>query len=1006
MADKDVKIKVTLEGREAELGLRDLTKAMKSTDDGAKASRLSFTELNQSIELANKAVSLVRGAYASLSETIAHGQDVFEASNAFKDLQEKAGQTAEQGIGRLREAVQGMVSDFELMKQANLASTFGTTQEQFVELAASADKLGGSVGKSLPEALEILNRAFGSGRERALQQLGINIKLTESEEEFRNSLDDTGQLLFTREKIMEAVRAKTAQLSDADKTAGDALEQFQATLENVIDRTSQNITQNEDLRDTIDEITNSLNGVNGQKLIDLLNDIIELAAKGASALVHLRENVNFVFSPTAQVGETVFGSLKQELDSLQNNNQVSEFVAKTKAELQKVEEQLYQIEEQGGIAQAFGVDTPETIALEGKIKGLNDALSAASEKQKQLSEAQVTGTRTTTEAAEAVRKGNENLEKYRKKNEEAAQKVHDLTNEFSKLTAEIENKGIAQALDKGIEKLSDVDFAELKTKLLDNATDAFKLSLEKYKDLHVDTDALIAKNRENLEKELDEKRLAATIELQKKADEEQKKAYDESITFWRSTFENAITGVSFSLEDALKQVAVGFAAQAAQELLGNFGGIFGSLKSPQDFGGAIFSGIFGGGAGGGIGSILSGGASLASAGSLLGSSSSYGAGLSAGLQGGFAPGALGTAAANAQTAQSAYSGLNIGATLAGKGSLGLAVPIGLGAIGAYFLADKLGAIEGNFGGTTNAETQARRDFRTSLQSTGLGQNLEFQGVKGITSLFSSDYSLGQKNQFTGDAVGLANPLAQVLAGGDDKLASDIAGIFADATDEADSFNEVLVNTLSLMDKMGTNAQEQKDQLTALFLDGKVSLDEFTTGIASLNVLAQDNLVGKGSVAEAMKIVAENIETGPGQALKGFELALKEAAELGITSMSGLGAYLSDRLGPQGVAVFDRLQAAGITSFEDIQNASADQVALIFNELTGIQGLLTDVFSTTANQAANTFASAAQKIGGAAKQLREDISNINKELKDTKEKADALEKSKQGRDPNPPLGEGA
>lgn len=84
-------------------------------------------------------------------------------------------------------------------------------------------------------------------------------------------------------------------------------------------------------------------------------------------------------------------------------------------------------------------------------------------------------------------------------------------------------------------------------------------------------------------------------EISTRETEALKQAHQESVNFWRSSFENQITGVKFSLLDLAKQVGVGIAAELAAGLTSSLGDLNKILSgSPQDFGASIVKSIFGG----------------------------------------------------------------------------------------------------------------------------------------------------------------------------------------------------------------------------------------------------------------------------------------------------------------------------------------------------------------------------------------------------------------------------
>lgn len=983
-----------------ELTTDKFQKGLADAQRQAKNSANYFTELNQSLELVSKGFDFITSSFSQFKQVVSRGQDVFELKNAFADLQAQAGQTADVGIKKLREATQGMLSDFELMRTSNVAASFGATQQQFEILAGSADKLGGAVGKSLPEALNILNEAFGRGKTKMMEQLGIKIQLTGEEEKYRKSLDQTGELLFNRSKILEAVVEKENNLSDAQNTTGDAMERFEATITNFKDTASEAVTKNEDLARVLDEVSASLNGVNGEKLIELLNSIILLGANAASALVHLRENFNWVFDSQTAGTETLLAPLVRDLDKINSMDGLSSFVASQKESLGQLQEKLNELVSENspnGLTKlvvsldAIGKNFTEAekkeklyaIALENagdagtyltaKIKALEEAIDRAEKKQMGLaSSSEDAGEAVSKEKTEAEKLKEElaklrdgmkahvdttkDAEKAAKEHEKAlkeqAKAVEKLNEDYRKTVEDVQKGKLNDALDEAFKNQDFAAIQSLKTQLATATKDGYIAGIkDAYDKADPASQALAQKTGDILAE-------ASSEAIDKRVTESLKESFQNSVDFFSDIFTPMLEGEAANFEDifkdAAKRIAIGFAsnlaAAAAQSLglnvagfgggAGGLGQALGQLITGQ--GTSTFANVFGGGTTQAAGATATQTAGAgAGAGTTTGGSGVAASGMS------LAAGATTAAIA----AYYAYFGTQSYKNMSDQETRDK------GRIQAYLLSNPytaaLAAVVPGMR-SANPEAMDRKRMRGALQDTGLGDSLSFTGVRGKTSLFGKDnYNVDFSNPLAGQAVSLTQGMADVFTGGNDKLGNDLAGIFSNAVLEADNFNEVLANTMSLMDQMGTNAQEQKDQLTSLFLEGKVSLDELNAGLAGLNIIAQDNLVGTGSVSDALKIVADNITDGPGTALKGLELALKEAAELGINDMGGLANYLSDKASPEVVAAFRAIQAAGINTFDDVQNASSDQIAAIFSALTTVQDQMVAAFSKATEEFSKT-----------------------------------------------------
>jgi archaellum component FlaC len=332
----------------------------------------------------------------------------------------------------------------------------------------------------------------------------------------------------------------------------------------------------------------------------------------------------------------------------------------------------------------------------------------------------------------------------------------------------------------------------------------------------------------------------------------------------------------------------------------------------------------------------------------------------------------------------------------GKLSAGEQTALALPTFGLSFAYNYSG-LPGQFGGSQDPDVLNRRAIRGRLQETGLGEDLSFRGVNGRSTLFGKDnFNVDFSNPLAGQAVGLANPLAQAFAGGSGKGASDLAGIFTSATSNAKNFNEVIVNTQALMDKLGTNAEETKDAITQLFLDGKISLGEFTADVANLNLVAQNDLTGPNSVSDAIDILGKNLgeDGSPRVALKGLQLAFKEMADQGIDTSEEIHEYITANFGPDIARVFDEIQAAGLNSFEAIGNATPDQLALIFNALDPIKGAFADT-ADSANELGDAGEDATDRTSSGLDRVSRSAENAKKSIDKTTDSLRKLNEASAG-----------
>jgi len=478
-----------------------------------------------------------------------------------------------------------------------------------------------------------------------------------------------------------------------------------------------------------------------------------------------------------------------------------------------------------------------------------------------------------------------------------------------------------------------------------------------------------------------------------KEEEKLKETFQRSVDFFGDIltpmFDDSASSFEDIFKDAAKRIAIGFASQMAASLALKLGFDVSGIGGASGLGAALATSLsFGGGGSKGIGELLSGASTVASGASYLsGGSAAAGADF------------IGPVAPSVSTLGAT---VGIGAAVAGgaalfynavkefeKSNKDYKDAASAGAQ-TYFAGDVTGisqayfAAVSAFGGSQDPGVLMRRSLRGSLQQTGLGDDLSFQGVGGRISLFDSRYTQDPSNSLNAGATALANPLATVFAQGGGDAQTQLAAMFADATDNADNFNEVIVNTAALMDSLGINVDDAKNTLEQLFLDGKIGLDEFTSGVSELNIVAQDDLIGDSSILDAFNILSKNLgeEGSPRVALKGLQLAFKEMAQQGIDSPEEIKQYVTEHFGPEVAHVFEELGKIGVDSFDDIGQLGPDKLAQVFGALDELTQGFTDA-KTASDDIGNS---------DGLKRQADNANNLKKKLDDAAKSARELKKA--------------
>ena len=940
--DKEQKIKITVDANQAQRTLDQLSNSFKTV----------------AVVTAGAGAALVGMAAAGAAlgvELAQRGQAVEGLNTAFKNLYGSANALGSDGLAKLSAALGETVANVNILKEANEAALRGMDPKVFLKIAESADALGRTVGESTTEAFEGLSKALETGNKKMLAHYGITVDVTKSADGMS--------------RAMAQLDANVKKAGDGGASAADSYDRFKSIISNTVDGIAKAINKNEDFAKAFDTLGDTIKEIDWQPLIDGLSSVISLISQVVGLIPDFQRGLAAISDSASSQRGGVFGAVK-DFFGIGNANDTGDLAtfdlskainaAKTGPEIEALRDKVYTL----------------NLSFENQTKALNMVQDAH---EKLL--------HTQDRAGDSSVKFKNHLNDATKGAEEAAKKVAKLGEDFEKLTrsteSDIKLSGLQRSFEEALKAGNTVGAQDLAAQYQTVIHDTIKAELIK-----TYTEAGYVLSEAQIEAIAGPRAEQAGQQMADSLRDSLQQAYEQSVDGWVSVFQNAITGVTFSWKDALTQLAVGFAAELANAVFGGLGASVGSLTDlGKEIGKAIFK------------------ETIAAAGSSI--SGGSGGGDSGGGQ------SLWDIASNALFGSNTTTSDNGGVTTDDSGK---AIPAGGSSFGSFDPVSAAAAVAvqfipvaidyiGNkfFSGSSDPERLARRDLRGQLQQTGFGENLEFQSTRGTKSLFDSDYNLDMSGKFANQAAGLANPLAQIFTGGDDKLGSDLAGIFANASKDVGSFNEAIVNTQSIMEKLGINADQARDSVTELFLDGKISLGEFSSDLSNLNILASDNLTGKGSVSDALTIMANNFDN-PRTQLKAMQFLFTEFAEIGVNSSHDIGSALVNQLGPEAQTAFDMLAQAGINSAEDLKNANADMIAFIFsNVIEPLRDEFTtafDIVGDAANDAASQTQSSFEQIGNSAGKATEKVKQYGAALKSV---AGGISTGNNSFDPNIPPG---
>ena len=208
---------------------------------GAKKVEMSMGKLGKSIIGAGAAYFGARGLIEGIKQSVQLAGQQQALEKAFANLGKGIGITS-QSIDKFSRAVDGTVSEVDLLKVANQAMTLGVvdSEEGMAELLDTAQRLGQSLGVDTLHAVDSLVTGMGRQSIMMLDNLGIIIDSEAAYDTYAASIDKTASELTDQEKkiafnnaALESAKDKVAVLGDEQLTSADAVAQFNTAMTNV-----------------------------------------------------------------------------------------------------------------------------------------------------------------------------------------------------------------------------------------------------------------------------------------------------------------------------------------------------------------------------------------------------------------------------------------------------------------------------------------------------------------------------------------------------------------------------------------------------------------------------------------------------------------------------------------------------------------------------------------------------------------------------------------------------
>ena len=213
MAANKITIKFNSQGDRALLkALKNLAKAQdnltrttkkfgKAQDNTAKGGRLlnnTFATMRSKLLLFNFAMAL---GVRQLGEFVKEAGKVQDMERAFTNLS-GGGEKASVAMGKLKQATNGTMSQFDLFQQANNAMILGVSKnsDEMAHMFDVAQRLGAALGKDTKHSVESLITGIGRQSRLMLDNIGIIVKADKAYENYAAGLGISADKLSDSEK--------------------------------------------------------------------------------------------------------------------------------------------------------------------------------------------------------------------------------------------------------------------------------------------------------------------------------------------------------------------------------------------------------------------------------------------------------------------------------------------------------------------------------------------------------------------------------------------------------------------------------------------------------------------------------------------------------------------------------------------------------------------------------------------------------------------------------------
>lgn len=224
-------------GEEIGSRVKVVTKHLEEASSKTNSFRDSMTRLSRDIKVTNTIFDALAGSITKAYAAASEGSKIMAAEQFFKN--------AGKSIEEYRKATNGMVSDAELMKKANLADSMGIDEKTFKQLVMVAEASALKTGQSFDYMFNSIIVGTARSSRLLLDNLGIIVSVGQANDTYAAKIGKTVEALSAEEKqlafVEEVARKSQGTLDEyaatTDRTA-ESFARFDATVQNLADTVS------------------------------------------------------------------------------------------------------------------------------------------------------------------------------------------------------------------------------------------------------------------------------------------------------------------------------------------------------------------------------------------------------------------------------------------------------------------------------------------------------------------------------------------------------------------------------------------------------------------------------------------------------------------------------------------------------------------------------------------------------------------------------------------------